>query len=451
MYNYHLMNSLNNKIQLSKGAINAPTAISGNKSMSWATVANTAPKSKDKLKVDDVNKVFARPTENTVTTVDVTSVDVTTVDVTTVDVTTLSTSDTQTDKIKEPELSIIVEDTTIRVVSVIEPTVEKVTSQKKKTNKTDEKNKNQHVDTMVAEQEKQRKLLEIEDTIKKVCCEKADSVKKAFLIAFKINNPKKAEILANEEYFKTFNLFYEKLSEKFKPQGSNANISQILEFQLYDDQDEKKVDENEVDNIVKKVDDIVKKVDENEVDENKDVVIEKNVDDNNKSSNETFNGWKEIKTPLKTKFSDMNLDEKHQQLIKFAREFSEKLIQNGSEIKRSVQNEKKNAIIYEITINCTGQRLGFINDKPIYPNKFLDPTYVENSVYHSAAHQCFKRQFFEVLKSRLGENHNLHVRFDKDYNNPLIFHIKFFKRRMQDNWIVHKNKPLDKNQYIKKY
>lgn len=127
---------------------------------------------------------------------------------------------------------------------------------------------------------------------------------------------------------------------------------------------------------------------------------------------------------------DESRNEYHHKLKEKAREFASDLIGDGEDIMQITLGYK--ILTPHITYNCRNKTLGTIHDQLIRTDKFLDPTYVNDSTFHSASHRTFKTEFLDVLKTKLGDNHGLHVRFDKDFNDPCIFHINFFKRREQD-------------------
>ena len=217
---------------------------------------------------------------------------------------------------------------------------------------------------------------EIEFTINKICIDKATLVKNAFMTAYNIIKPKNAKLIAEEEYKKTYALFYDKLSRKYELEGLNIRISDLLEYQL-PDEDEK-------------------------------IIVEEQNNEENLPIYQVNN-------------KTIDIIDKQNQINIIARNFAKNII-----INQEINNRT------HLEIDCKDIILGYVNNKPIFPNKFLDPTYVKDSTFHTSSHHCFKKEFFDILKEHLGDNHNLHVKFSKDLNNNMNFHIYFVNRRIMN-------------------
>ena len=137
-------------------------------------------------------------------------------------------------------------------------------------------------------------------------------------------------------------------------------------------------------------------------------------------------------------------EKKREEFTKYANKFAIEILSSADIKKLIIENKNKNfnnfSYFHEIRIDCTNKRIGMIDNKPVYPNKFLDPTFINGTKYRTTSHQIFKKQFFEILNTIFTENHNMHIRFDKDPINNKIFYIRFFNRRENNEWIVHKQK-----------
>jgi hypothetical protein len=329
-------------------------------------------------------------------------------------------------------------------------------------------NQSSVVKLQLTKEELLSKLLEIDESIKKVCVDKASIVFHAMYNAYSVLKPKEAQEFALEIYHKTYNIFYEKMSRKFKTIDiASVNISDILNFELStDDNIQERTNEiiqteldmfvdlhtsditthavvkndpiqNVKDDHIHNVkDDLIPVAKNDNVHNVKDDQISEDISDDNFYDNLdeiTDLKWIEIKKKHdsnKPSYTEINRVDKQQQLRTFARNFAKTLI-----VKRDMENININAssnpLLYEMIVDCTGKTLGFINERAIYPNKFLDATFIDDSGIQSASHLLFKREFFEVLKEYLGQDHQVHVRFDKTYEDPMVFSIKFFKKRMQ--------------------
>jgi len=248
---------------------------------------------------------------------------------------------------------------------------------------------------------------EIEYIIKKVCIDNATIVKNAFMTAYNIIKPKDAKLIAEEEYQKTYNLFYSKLSTKYELEGINIKIIDIIEYKLTDDNDKINTLNNENNLPIYQVNNIHDQINTVNNEKNLPVNNEKNLPVNNEKNLSIF-----------------QVNNTQEQLNIIARNFAKNII-----INQEINNKT------HLEINCENTILGYINNKPIFPNKFLDPTYVKESTFHTASHHFFKKEFFNILKQHLGDNHNLHVKFSKDLNNNMIFHIHFVNRIIKNKFI----------------
>jgi hypothetical protein len=83
--------------------------------------------------------------------------------------------------------------------------------------------------------------------------------------------------------------------------------------------------------------------------------------------------------------------------------------------------------IYTINVDCHNKKLGTTrNGMPIFPRNFLDNTFIVGTTYSTNSHQLFRKEFLSVLEKEIPD---LHVRFEKDREDPLLFTIKFYNRR----------------------
>jgi len=221
-------------------------------------------------------------------------------------------------------------------------------------------------------------------------------VKNAFMTAYNIIKPKDAKLIAEEEYQKTYDLFYSKLSTKYQLEGHNIRIIDIIEYKLMDDNDKINIVEDQIN-----------------------IVNEKNL-----SIHQVNNKQDKINIDNEKNLSICKMNNTQEQLNIIAKDFAKNII-----INQEINNKT------HLEINCENTILGYINNKPIFPNKFLDPTYVKESTFHTASHHFFKKEFFNILKQHLGDNHNLHVKFSKDLNNNMIFHIHFVNRIIKNKFI----------------
>ena len=131
------------------------------------------------------------------------------------------------------------------------------------------------------------------------------------------------------------------------------------------------------------------------------------------------NRWTSVNTHVKKNKVVTTHNDKYDKIKEFARKFASDIIYANYDD------------IYEdsrITINCDDVVLGKINEKFVIPSKFLDPSYVSiDQKRRSTSHMIFKHEFFDILNKKLGNDHGLHIRFDKDFDNEMEFHICFFK------------------------
>lgn len=363
----------------------------------------------------------------------------------------------------------------------------KIIKKNKKDNKKDNKdNKNDKDDTTDKDIDnfKQDKINAIDEIIKTHCANKASEISKQIYNMYQLINPIEANKLADDEYNNTYNKLYVLLSNKYK--NVTDNIINTIDNISFDNISVVKSTKSSVTKSVSESSNslIVKSLTEErtesviirsgDVSEDEEVITEvitevvteeynnsnnsnnfNNFNKNNKNKQvnknntdntivtEEFNGWTKVinnksekldKSDKSEKYDKSESSDKINPLKKFANDLASKLIKDGNDIKNNNNLKNNNPIIFQIKINCKNQILGYIDNKKIFPNKFLDPTYINTTEQiHSPSHRLFKREFFEVLNNRIGENHNIHARFDKDYDDSNIFYIRFFKRRNQEN------------------
>ena len=300
-----------------------------------------------------------------------------------------------------------------------------------------------------------------ENDIKKKCEAIANSVKISTYDAFKITDPANATWLSLEQYNQTYSRIYNTLSQAYKTPDTNIKKSKSLKYQESDieksDDEESDDEESDSDNEESDSDNEESycdtKTEEKAVESVKiqSPIIEPSI------------GWKTIKPSSKVKSTiEIAKQKKQEQLDPFAKTLALQIINKEIEYIRNINNEDKNYnedknhnednSLHTIIVDCTGITLGEINGWVIYPNKFLDSTFVANNNLNSSAHHQFKKIFLNMLKENIGEDHNLHVRFDKDSIDPLVFNIRFFRKRRQDKFITHRNMSTDsKIQVVKKF
>ena len=293
-----------------------------------------------------------------------------------------------------------------------------IISESKENINTDLKNSCNTITSTVSESKKNINIdsinsrkYEIESTIKKVCIDKATVVKNAFMTAYNIIKPKNAKLIADEEYKKTYELFYDKLSTKYKLEGLNIRIIDILEYQLTDDEINVQNEENL--SIYEETSSMYEKRIEKQNEER----IEKQNEERIEKQNEEKLSTYQVNNKIIDTIDIQN------QINKIAIKFAKSIIIN-QEI-----NNKTHLEIY-----CKDVILGYVNNKPIYPNKFLDPTYVKDT-YHTSSHYFFKKIFIKILKDEYLGNYNLHVKFSKDLNDNMIFHIYFADKKIINYYI----------------
>jgi hypothetical protein len=330
---------------------------------------------------------------------------------------------------------------------------------KKDTNKNDT-NKNDTInDTNNIDKEinnfKENKINEIDEIIKTHCVNKALELSKQIYNIYESINPIEANSIADKHYHTTYNTLYPLLLKKYKNVTDNIinsidhipfeNISVVKSTKSSVTKSFSESSNSVIITSIKSTESVIIK--SGEVSEDEDFIKEEITEEvteeyNNTNNNNTnsvitqeFNEWTKVTSNKFDKSDKIN------PLKKYANDLASKLIKDGNDIKNNNTIKNNNPIIFQIKINCKNQILGNIDNKKIYPNKFLDPTYINTtSQIHSPSHRLFKREFFEVLNNRIGENHNIHARFDKDYDDSNIFYIRFFKRRVKEednhtNWI----------------
>ena len=269
------------------------------------------------------------------------------------------------------------------------------------------------------EQSKKHNFDQIHEHIKTVCCDRADVSKKAYYELYKsINRPNPAQ-LAEIEYYKTYNNYYEAILKHIVGNDVNVIASEIGEFQLAYEEEDEEEDEEEMVIVEKQMPIVEEKLVVNDDKETEVAQIATRFDSSD---------WKQVASTKTTK--TMSKDDKNKQLGFWATSFAEDIV-NRYEMKDG----------NEFRVNCQGVVVGKLNNGAVVnPNKFLDPTYIEGAgTVQSGAHRLFKSKFYEVLKSRFGENHNLHMKFTKDSSNPMIFYINvetFKTKEPQENWVA---------------
>jgi hypothetical protein len=83
--------------------------------------------------------------------------------------------------------------------------------------------------------------------------------------------------------------------------------------------------------------------------------------------------------------------------------------------------------LHTISINCHHTKLGVTKSgMPIFPRNFLDNTFIIGTTYSTNSHQIFRKEFLIVLEEHVSD---LHIRFEKDNEDPLLFTIKFYNKR----------------------
>ena len=127
-------------------------------------------------------------------------------------------------------------------------------------------------------------------------------------------------------------------------------------------------------------------------------------------------------SPINIDLDDENID-RYPLLVNAAKQLVAEIMVDTNKIKSIVVEKGYHVIQYD----CSNKKLGFMGSQPIYPNKFLDSTFVVNTKTHTKSHMLFKNELLNRLKNDLGPNHNIHVKFEKNTNNNLIFNIKYNK------------------------
>jgi hypothetical protein len=305
---------------------------------------------------------------------------------------------------------------------------------------------------------KENKINEIDEIIKTHCVNKALELSKQIYNIYESINPIEANSIADKHYHTTYNTLYPLLLKKYKNVTDNIinsidnipfdNISVVKSTKSSVTKSFSESSNSVIITSIKSTESVIIK--SGEVSEDEDFIKEEVTEEvteeyNNTNNNNTnsvitqeFNEWTKVTS---NKFDKPDKFDKINPLKKYANDLASKLIKDGNDIKNNNTIKNNNPIIFQIKINCKNQILGNIDNKKIYPNKFLDPTYINTTAQiHSPSHRLFKREFFEVLNNRIGENHNIHARFDKDYDDSNIFYIRFFKRRVKEednhtNWI----------------
>lgn len=136
-----------------------------------------------------------------------------------------------------------------------------------------------------------------------------------------------------------------------------------------------------------------------------------------------------------------------------AYEFANALIGDGRVIiKDRDDHPEKEEAFHIITANCNSRILKVVNGKPIYPNWFLDPTKNPTNGKYSIAHFIFRKAVFDLLKEKIGENHNIYVKYVIVNKDEKIFSIHFLHNRKKESttiddcsWISHKSGDIDGN------
>ncbi len=307
---------------------------------------------------------------------------------------------------------------------------------------------------------KENKINEIDEIIKTHCVNKASELSKQIYNIYELVNPIEANAIADKHYHTTYNMLYPLLLKKYKNVTDNIinsidhipfeNISVVKSTKSSVTKSFSESSNSVIITSIKSTESVIIK--SGEVSEDEDFIKEEvteeiteeynNINNTNSVITQEFNEWTKVTSNKFDKFDKSDKSDKINPLKKYANDLASKLIKDGNDIKNNNTIKNNNPIIFQIKINCKNQILGNIDNKKIYPNKFLDPTYINTTTQmHSPSHRLFKREFFEVLNNRIGENHNIHARFDKDYDDSNIFYIRFFKRRAKEeednhtNWI----------------
>ena len=131
-------------------------------------------------------------------------------------------------------------------------------------------------------------------------------------------------------------------------------------------------------------------------------------------------------------------EKRQKELVKFAVQFIGELLGDGKALIGAKNNNTDTEdSFFDISVNCYRKYLGVIENLRVLPAKFLDPTFVINTTYHTTSHQIFKRYLYEALKTIVGENHNIHIKFIKPMEN-LVYLIQFYHRREKEDYIKYR-------------
>jgi hypothetical protein len=119
---------------------------------------------------------------------------------------------------------------------------------------------------------------------------------------------------------------------------------------------------------------------------------------------------------------------KKEEILSAAKLYAQSLI-NFDEIIAARDSKDINwrGCLHTIDIDCHHTKLGVTkNGMPIFPRNFLDNTFIAGTAFSTNSHQIFRKEFLIVLEERVSD---LHVRFEKDTENSLLFTIKFYNKR----------------------
>jgi hypothetical protein len=83
--------------------------------------------------------------------------------------------------------------------------------------------------------------------------------------------------------------------------------------------------------------------------------------------------------------------------------------------------------LHTINVDCHHTKLGFTTcGMSIFPRNFLDNTFIVGTTYSTNSHQSFRKEFLSILEEHVS---NIHVRFEKNSEDPLLFAISFYNKR----------------------
>lgn len=130
--------------------------------------------------------------------------------------------------------------------------------------------------------------------------------------------------------------------------------------------------------------------------------------------------------------------------VELAYEFASTLIGDGKLILEDRNNNNLNneKAFHIITAKCNGRILKVINGKTVYPNWFLDPTKIPSTGKFSSTHYVFKKAMYDILKERIGQDHNIFVNYVIVDKEEKIYAIHFYhhvNKKNKNIWFYHES------------